>query len=163
MNLCSDNILCKVETSTVRIIWQTNINGACVWDCGRRLWCSVRVECRTVLDNSRLVLKYFVSCARICDVSVVGVVRPMRSLVQDCGGGSRLCDFWDVGCNIVREFALNDRVSYLLLDMWSADDGRVFCTCCRLHHFWRHWGTDRPGWHHPGGDTQIKLYFCGWI
>ena len=23
--------------------------------------------------------------------------------------------------------------------------------------------ADRPGWHHPGGDTRIKLFFCDWI
>ena len=24
-------------------------------------------------------------------------------------------------------------------------------------------GADRPGWHHPGVETRIKLFFCGWI
>jgi len=24
-------------------------------------------------------------------------------------------------------------------------------------------GADSPGWHHPGIDTRMKLFFCGWI
>jgi len=32
-------------------------------------------------------------------------------------------------------------------------------TCWR----WRHWGTDGPGWHHPGGDTRKKFHFWGRI